>query len=216
MPFSTTEHVAAHVTPASPAPTDLDTSSDDVEIVSVTDTRAELTNNATPISNLTPFDYWTQRIESFYIRVFQTQGDPRIHWCLNTDLTISANRPAQTAHANEFIAGRLAMGFEQGFKVGISHRPFERWCGPRVRGGYAALGFQELHVLVVHDNATFIMQCEKEVLKSWRRYNERGYRLTYDRESGHALCLNRLPGGENGSHGTAPFCLYVAIRSPAY
>ena len=213
MPFSTTEHVAAQVAPPSPATTELDTSSDDdVEIVNGTDTNAELTNSENPISNLTAMDYWKRRIQSFRLRIMETRKDPRIHWALHTDLTIADIRLAQTKHVNEFIADRLAMGFVHGFKVGITHRPFQRWSGPLECGGYAAFGFKEFHVLVVHDNATFIMKCEKDVLKSWRRYNERGYRLSYDGESGHALCQNRLPGGESGSHGTAPFCLYVAIR----
>ena len=102
----------------------------------------------------------------------------------------------------------------QGFKVGITHKPFERWGGnPGQKNcslvGYAHEGFREFVILCVHDHSDFIASIEKECLLKYRRYDRSGVMINFDRE---CLNLNRAPGGESAHHGIPPHLLYLVVK----
>ena len=106
------------------------------------------------------------------------------------------------------------MGYMQGFKVGITHKPLERWGGNAVQkncslAGYAHEGFREFVILCVHDHSEFIASIEKECLLKYRRYDRCGCLVNSD---GDYLNLNRAPGGESAHHGIPPHLLYLAVK----
>ena len=98
----------------------------------------------------------------------------------------------------------------EGFKVGITYKPFERWRGSTAgSAGYAHEGWREFKILCVHGDSELISHMEKKCLLKYRRYDRQGCLINND---GDYLNLNRAPGGEGAHHGIPPHLLYRAVR----
>ena len=152
--------------------------------------------------------FWICRVARFGRVREETKDDSRIYWRLldNVDSVDIFND--QLVFGKTVVDDRLSRGYVGRFKIGITFQPFQRWC--RAPGNYAALGYDEFTILAVHDNADFIKDLETWLLKTYRRYDCRGFLVP---GGGHHLCSNRQPGGESGDHGIAPFCCYLAVKS---
>lgn len=197
-------------TDVSPAATIIDISSDEEPTKDATAV-VEHTNRRTTL--LSPHTFWERRIPNYLVEYGKALADSRIHWRLNVDLSSADSLESQTQYCNGFIANRLQAGYVHGFKVGITFQPYNRWCGARMHGAYLKLNYKHLYILSIHEDASFTMSLEVQVLKHWRRFDRRSFLLKEnDQPLGHPLCLNRNPGGENGAHGVAPFCLYLAVK----
>lgn len=160
----------------------------------------------------TPLRYWVERIGC---RMAQAEQDVtgfggRVCW--NLPHTLGHNTVEWAiAHIN----GILDQAYVKAFYVGITHKVGWRWSDPDA--GHRRKGWQRMFLLAVSDSSDVISQAEIAVLEEFRFYCRGGYFLG-PREvrgrivRGHRLCVNRLPGGEGGSHGEPPHVLYVCWR----
>ena len=148
---------------------------------------------------LDPIAFWRARIDRFSRVLDETNADSRTAWLL------PAPGHDQHAHAVACVRENLALGYVQGFKIGITHIPQTRF------GRLDYQTFTSFTILSVNDDSQKIADLEISVLAVFRRYDVRGFLVN---PAGHALCENRQPGGENAHHGCAPFCLYLALRRP--
>lgn len=156
----------------------------------------------------TALEVWTKRVPRLSLVYQDTCSEHRIRWKLNDNLDSIDILKDQVAYGSEFVRNRLLLQYVSGFKIGITHLPKLRWSQPS--WGYSALGYTELWIMCVHADADFIINLERELLSKFRRIDTRDQLIN---SKGHPLCLNRHRGGESGSHGVAPFCCYLAVRS---
>ena len=195
------------------APTEVDPCSDDasmdsVESVCLVEFLASRDAELRPPSE-SIIEFWCDNIPRF-TSVFQsTERDSCITWRLHPDVPAIDCMPTQIRHAREVIDGVLEAGYVRCFKVGLTHKPVERYRNELY--GYETLKYSELIILICSDNAGFIARAETLLLSTYRRYNTNDQCIN---TSGHALCKNRKPGGEGAYHGEPPYFVYLAIRRP--
>ena len=195
----------------SPAPTEVDSDNDEGHVQEDDSDIRIIIKKTEKDDNI--YQYWAARIRGFPQHFTETRQDCRIQWFLNPDVFEFESTEMQTRYVNKFVKERLERGYSGKFKVGITHKPYNRWTSSRSLGGYCSLGFKEFYIVCIHDDADFIMRLEKAVLEKWRRHTREGHFIIYkDGHEGHPLCLNRNPGGESGSHGVAPFLCYVVFK----
>jgi len=149
-------------------------------------------------------DIWLGRCSRMAQILADCRSDRRLHLDLPLpDLTTAALH----SHAQHRIDDRLARGYVGGFKLGITHKPWDRWVNPGF--GYRAKGYKELAFYVITESSDVVAKLERDLLMTYRRYGKDGNLVN---GHGHALCLNRNPGGEGAHHGCSPFFLYLAVR----
>ena len=154
-----------------------------------------------PVPQLPPLLFWGARIARFNTVLASAEREDRIKWNLG-----GVDFEEQLAHCIGCVDARLLAGYILGFKIGITHTPYERFLDKRY--GYARLGYKEMVIIGVHDTPQFICELECQLLGRYRRYDRRGVLVNL---TGHPLCWNKAPGGESGNHCISPFFCYMAI-----
>ena len=152
-----------------------------------------------------PVEYWTRVSHRFPAVLAATHADPRIVWSLPATNKLDSI-DFQFSHCVEVVETRLDREYLSGFKVGITFTPWDRWSSHRF--GYRKFGFTELIIMAASNSSDDIASLETRLIGKWRRLDRRGNFTG----GGHALCLNRAPGGESAHHGVSPFFVYLAVR----
>ena len=152
-----------------------------------------------------PIEYWTRVSHRFGAVLAATQADTRIVWSLPATQELDSPE-FQFNHCVEVVETRLGQEYLNGFKVGITFIPWDRWANTRF--GYRKFGFTELIIMAASESSDAIASLETRLIDKWRRQDRRGNFTG----GGHVLCLNRAPGGEGAHHGVSPFFLYLAVR----
>ena len=155
----------------------------------------------------TAIEYWSTRTSRLALIYRDTKFDRRFSWQLAGE-SHAGSLESQLEHCHACVQARLIRGYIKGFKIGITHLPTERMYNPRF--GYRTFGFGEMILLAAHVDCDIIADLEKGLLVTYRRYNRADQCVN---PHGHALCLNRAPGGESATHGFSPFFVYMVIKS---
>lgn len=151
--------------------------------------------------------YWGGRTGRFTEIWRAVNSDSTFSSMLSHHFILADDLEHQIHHATTIINDRLAYGYINTFKVGITYKPVERFHDTNY--GYSTDGFHAMILLVVSDMPDFIISIERELIRRYRKFDRRGQLIN---ASGHALCSNRAEGGESGTHGISPFFVYVALR----
>ena len=163
---------------------------------------------------VTALSFWKKRIPRMSTTHRQALTITEIRWNLSPDVSMADSFNHQLKFCLAAIDARKGMGYMQAFKIGITHKPCERWGGMAVKNncslkGYAHEGWREFVILCVHDDSDFIASLEKECLLTYRRYDSQGCLVN---SGGDHLNLNRAPGGESAHHGIPPHLLYLVVK----
>ena len=110
-------------------------------------------------------------------------------------------------HSVRYVQKMLERGYVNGFKIGATHLPVQRW--KRYKKEFMHR-WREMVIVAVTESLDEIKRLETSVISAFRKYNAFG--ICINPVSGHPLCLNRLPGGESLNHGHSPFFLYIVRK----
>lgn len=158
------------------------------------------------IADVDTLTHWSNCSERFRVIKRQVATDNRIEWNL-PPLTIANNSEATIAHCRQIIDNVLSHGYISCFKVGISYLPYDRFVSAPF--SYTRSGYDRMILICIHDDASFVAEMEKSLLRVYRRSGRHGC----VNSSGHPLCANVNPGGENAYCGWAPHFVYVVFKS---
>ena len=184
------------------SPTVIEAAPTEIETISISSSNGSDAGDVAVIANPPWYGGWVGRITRFAGVLEASSRCTIALWDLLA-FSIADDADAQFAHCMDVMDYLLGRGYIAGFKIGITHLPFDR------AEAYKLEGYYQFRVMSVHDDANRITALEQKVIAEFRRYGPGGQLVSLD---GHVLCLNRNPGGESGDHGLAPFCCYVALK----
>ena len=118
-----------------------------------------------------PIEYWTRVSHRFGAVLAATQADTRIVWSLPATQELDSPE-FQFNHCVEVVETRLGQEYLNGFKVGITFIPWDRWANTRF--GYRNFGFTELIIMAASESSDAIASLETRLIGKWRRQDRRG------------------------------------------
>ena len=118
-----------------------------------------------------PIEYWTRVSHRFGAVLAATQADTRIVWSLPATQELDSPE-FQFNHCVEVVETRLGQEYLNGFKVGITFIPWDRWANTRF--GYRKFGFTELIIMAASESSDAIASLETRLIDKWRRQDRRG------------------------------------------
>ena len=125
------------------------------------------------------------------------------------EITWHLPEPAEAhdiSHGTRHIRATLNMGVSE-LKIGITCQPANRWSNSRY--GYQHTNYSGVKVIYVFENSDDVAAMETSLIGCYRYIDRSGIRVG---SSGHHLCSNRLPGGENAHVGYSPFFVYLVFK----